>query len=581
MRPARRLLPDLSGRTCSRLLFWLRVGSLGLLPAACAEPAKVEWVSEAPTRPLGQPRGSISVCGPADQQFGAVDFAVSGTEASRTDFALGVALLHSFEYEAAEKVFGRIIRQDPGCVMAYWGVAMCKYHPLWTPPSPAELAQGAAAVAAARRRPAPTAREAAYLAAIGAFYQDYERTDHRPRALRFEQAMARVAARFPADEEAAIFHALALAAAADPADKSFATQRRAGAILQGLRPRAPRHPGLVHYLIHTYDYPELAALALPAAREYAAIAPSSAHAQHMPSHIFTRLGLWTEGIRSNAAAAAAARCYAESAALPGHWDEELHSLDYLIYAHLQQGDNALARQQLRYLASIRQVSPVTFKVAYALAAGPARYALENRQWAAAARLRPQQANLDWQRFPWQLAITHFARALGHARTAQPDSVRLDVQQLRTLRDTLAAQQNAYQAQQVQVQLLAAEAWLLLAQGQPAAALPRMQQAAALEARTEKHPVTPGEVLPARELLADLLLQLHRPAEALAAYEAALQQHPNRFNGLYGAAVAAQRAGDAPKARQYYQQLLRVAGAGQRPELAAARRFLAAPPSPAS
>ncbi|RAK70464.1 hypothetical protein [Hymenobacter edaphi] len=556
----------------------LLVYGLSLLPSACRQhnqAAPAGTLTE-----LSLKRGNLSVCGPAEQQFGRVAFEVSGPQSVQADVALAVSLLHSFEYDEAEKVFARVIDQAPDCAMAYWGVAMCSYHPLWTPPTPAELAKGARAVALAQRLPKKTAREAAYIDALAAFYQDHAHADHRTRSGRFEQAMARVAARFPTDPEAAIFYALALDAAADPADKTFRKQRKAGAILEGLQPQAPRHPGIVHYLIHTYDYPELAALALPAARQYAAVAPSSAHALHMPSHIFTRLGLWDECISSNLAAAASARCYAENAGLKGHWDEELHSVDYLAYAYLQQGDNRRAREQQRYLAAVREVSPVTFKVAYAFAAVPARYVLENKQWAAAARLRPQRAHLDWAQFPWQRAITHFARALGHARTQQPDSAQREIDHLAALRTTLSGQHNDYQARQVEVQLLAAEAWLALARGQSAEALRRMQQAADLENRTEKHPVTPGEVVPARELLADMLLQLRQPAPALAAYEADLQQHPNRFNGLYGAAGAAEQAGQPAKAAAYYQRLTEVARAAApaRPEVVAARAFLARHPA---
>jgi tetratricopeptide (TPR) repeat protein len=547
---------------------------LSLLLGAC----KPKSQATAPETGPGsrQPLRPISVCGPAEQQFGKVAFGTSCPAAVQADFTLALALLHSFEYEAAEKVFTRITEQAPGCAMAYWGIAMANYHPLWTPPTPAELAKGARAVARARELPGTSAREAAYIRAIAAFYQDHARLDHRTRSLRFEAGMAAVHRAFPADPEASIFYALALNAAADPADKSFRKQRQAGALLAALYPQGPDHPGIVHYLIHTYDYPELAAQALPAARRYAAIAPSSAHAQHMPSHIFTRLGLWAECIASNEAAAASARCYAENAGLPDHWDEELHAIDYLAYAHLQRGDNRQARAQWRYLTGVRQVTPMTFKVAYAFAAVPARYVLENRQWAAAARLQPHRANLDWQKFPWQRAITHFARALGAARTGQLDSARADVQQLAALHDTLSRQQDAYKAQQVQIQRLAATAWLRLAEGDSAGALARMRQAAALEDQTEKHPVTPGEVLPARELLADMLLQLGRPVEALAAYQATLRQHPNRFNALYGAAVAAERSQQPAQARSYYQQLVQLVPptGSPRPELAAARAYLA-------
>ncbi|WP_460574625.1 tetratricopeptide repeat protein [Hymenobacter coalescens] len=545
-----------------------------LLAGACHDTSRTPSAAEISAIDLK--RGNLTLCGPADQQLGAATFETSCGAGVRKDFNLGLALLHSFEYDEAEKVFAGIIAREPGCAMAYWGVAMCHYHPLWTPPTPTELAKGTQAMALAQRLPRKSAQEAAYIGATAAFYADWKQHDHRTRTLWFEQAMARVHADFPQDREATIFYALALNAAADPADKSFRKQKQAGALLQALYPNEPNHPGIVHYLIHTYDYPELAALGLPAARRYAAVAPSSAHALHMPSHIFTRLGLWSDCIASNLAATSAARCYAESAGLKGHWDEELHGLDYLTYAYLQQGDNQQALAQWRYLDTLRAVTPVNFKVAYAYAAIPARYVLENKQWAQATRLAPHPPGLDWEQYPWQAAIVHFARALGFARLGQPDSAGRELAELSRLHRVLLAQEDTYKANQVQIQLLAATAWQRLAEGQPAAALPLMEQAAELEARTEKHPVTPCEVLPARELLADMLLELNRPDEALQSYQADLRHHPNRFNGLYGAALAAERTGQPDQARRYYQQLTEVANApgANRPELAAARAFLA-------
>ncbi|WP_400191564.1 tetratricopeptide repeat protein [Hymenobacter sp. B81] len=545
----------------------------GLLPA-CRDSGRTPTAAE--IRAIDLKRGNLALCGPADRQLGSATFATSCGQAVQADFNLGLALLHSFEYDEAEKVFAGIIAREPGCAMAYWGVAMSSYHPLWTPPTPPELTKGARAIALARRLSGKSSREAAYIEALAAFYQDWPSTDHRSRSRRFEQAMARVHADFPQDREAAVFYALALNAAADPADKTYRQQKKAGALLQALYPGQPNHPGIVHYLIHTYDYPELAALGLPAARQYAAVAPSSAHALHMPSHIFTRLGLWSDCIASNLAATTAARCYAESAGIQGHWDEELHGLDYLAYAYLQRGDNRQARDQWRYLDTLQRVEPVNFKVAYALAAVPARYVLENRLWAEATRLPLRSRHLSWEQYPWQAAIVRFARGLGYARLGQPDSARRELAELARLHGVLLAQQDQYKADQVQIQRHAATAWLRLAEGQPAQALALMQQAADLEDRTEKHPVTPGEVLPARELLADMLLELNRPDEALQAYQADLRQHPNRFNGLYGAALAAERAGQPDQARRYYQQLTEVANApgANRPELAAARAFLA-------
>ena len=331
----------------------------------------------------------------------------------------------------------------------------------------------------------------------------------------------------------------------------------------------------MHYIIHSYDYPELAALALPAARKYASIAPSSAHAQHMPSHIFTRLGLWDECIHSNLVAASSAKCYAETAGIKGHWDEELHSLDYLVYAYLQKGENDLAKKQWNYLKTINEVSPVNFKVAYAYAAIPSRYVLENKLWKEAANLKAYAENVPWQNFPWQKAIIHFTRLLGSVHIGNIDSAKTELKNLNTIYDTLIIQKDSYKANQVLIQIKTAEAWILFKAGKNNEALKLMNTAADMEDKTEKHPVTPGEVIPARELLGDMLLQTNKPDKALEAYEANLKKHPNRFNGLYGAGLAAERSNNFEKAYSYYRQLTHVANSknSNRPELEAAKLFL--------
>lgn len=520
-------------------------------------------------------RGQLISCGPSEQQFGSLSFAITGNKSSRENFNLGLKLLHSFEYDEAEKVFARIIEQEPGCVMAYWGVAMSNFHPLWTPPLPAELTKGAAALAIARSLPAPSPRETAYVEALSSFYTAYDKIDHRSRCIRFEQSMNALRAAYPDDKEAKILYALSLVAAADPTDKTYQKQLQAGTILNTLYASYPDHPGIVHYLIHTYDAPGLATQALTAARRYASVAPSSAHALHMPSHIFTRLGLWMEGIQSNLHSVSSAQCYAQAAGIKGHWDEELHGLDYLVYGYLQTGDNQRASEQLRYLNSIKEIHPANFKVAYAFAAIPSRIVLENKRWSEAAALQAPKANFSWSGFPWQEAMLHFTRAMGSAHTGDLKAAQLEIEVLQRLRDTLLSQKDAYKANQVLVQVATARAWLHWKMGDKDSALHLMEQAAALEDKTEKHPVTPGEVLPARELLGDLLLELKDPARALVAYEANLKQHPNRFNGLYGAGLAAQQLGDTSKAGQYYRQLLAISRDSPegRPELAAAKRYL--------
>ena len=518
-------------------------------------------------------RGDIISCGPADKQFGLVAFDISGSEQVKKDFNFAIALLHSFEYDEAEKAFSKIIDEAPGCAMAYWGVAMSNYHPLWAPPSAAELKKGAKAIEIAQSIPKKSKREAGYINAIAAFYKDWDKTSHLTRAIAFEKEMEQLYTAWPQDKEAATFYALALDAAADPADKTYTNQKKAGAILTAMYADEPNHPGIAHYIIHTYDYPELAALALPTARKYASIAPSSAHALHMPSHIFTRLGLWDECIQSNLQSVASAKCYAETAGIRGHWDEELHGLDYLVYAYLQKGDNDNAKKQWDYLNSINEIYPPSFKVAYAFAAIPSRYVLENRQWKEAAGLKIHPTNIVWKNFQWEEAILHFARLMGAVHMGSMDSARAELRKLNVIHDSLIAQKDAYKANQVQIQLKMGGAWIQLKEGKKSEALALMTQAADMEDNTEKHPVTPCEVIPAGELLGDLLMQLNEPGKALLAYEASLQKHPNRFNGLYGAGLAAEKTGDKEKAAFYYRQLLTVTTNSARPELIAAKKFL--------
>jgi hypothetical protein len=420
--------------------------------------------------------------------------------------------------------------------MAYWGIAMCNFHPLWNPPTEAELQKGAKAIAIAKSINAKTQRESEYINAIGLYFSDWNKTDHNTRCVQFERAMEQLHKKYPDDIEAAIFYALALDAAANPTDKTYIKQKKAGSILNALYAKYPNHPGIIHYIIHTYDYPGLAQLALPAARKYASVAPSSAHALHMPSHFFTRLGLWDECIQSNLQSVDAAQCYAASSGIKGHWDEELHGLDYLVYAYLQKNEDSLAWEQVRYVKNIREVYPVNFKVAYAFAAVPSRYVLENRQWkdAAALQLHP---NFPWNEFPWQEAIIHFTRLLGFAHIHNINAANVELNKLDTLYSILVQQKDAYKANQVAIQMKSGNAWIDFKSGKREQALELMKTAASMEDSTEKHPVTPGEVLPARELLGDMYLELEQNENALQAYEAVLQRNPNRYNSIHGAAVA--------------------------------------------
>lgn len=517
-------------------------------------------------------RGDLILC--SGKQFGEVSFALSCQDGVRENFDLAVSLLHSFEYDEAEKAFVQVIDADPDCAMAYWGVAMSIYHALWAAPTEKELEKGSKILKIAESLP-KTTREKDYLDAIGAYFKDWSTIDHKTRALRYEQQMEGLYKRYRDDPEAAILYALALNSTADPADKNYTNQRKAGGILESIFPDQPNHPGIAHYIIHNYDNPVLAPLALNTARRYAEIAPASAHAQHMPSHIFTRLGYWDESIQSNLNSMEAARCYAEGAGIEGHWDEELHGMDYLVYAYLQKADNQKAGEQYEYLKTIKKVYPANFKIAYAFSAIPSRIALENKQWMAAANLELHNPEFPWEQFPWEKSVLHFARALGASRIGKIDLAEQELSTLQSLHGQLVAKNDTYKAKQVLIQIKGAQAWIQFAKGKRNEAVTLMKEAADLEDTTEKHPVTPGEVIPARELLGDLLLAMNKPSEALAAYEADLKGRPNRFNGLYGAAMAAKNAGDTRKAKTYYESLLKLVEGSEsdRPEILAARAFV--------
>lgn len=502
-------------------------------------------------------RGEVVSCGPQDGEiYGSVSFNASVPDSLKKDFNIAVALLHSFEYDEAEKMFSRIIDSAPGCAMAYWGVAMCNFHPLWFPPTPHELQKGNNAIQVARSIKEKTKRESEYIEAIGKFYEHADQLGHKSRVLNFEKAMEKIYQDYPSDAEATIFYALALDAAADPSDKSYTNQRKAFALLQPIFEKEPLHPGIAHYIIHNCDYPGLAELALPAARKYASIAPASAHAQHMPSHIFTRLGLWDECIQSNLVSVSAAKCYAEKAKIKGHWDQELHGMDYLVYAYLQKGQDNLALQQLSYMETINEAYPVNAIAAYAFAAVPARCILERKMWKEAAALSLHPANFPWEKFPWQEAIIHFARSLGAVNRNSLDEAKAEGDTLKILYTKLAKQADkTAEAAQVAVQIMASDAWVQYKEGNNEKGLQLMQEAANMEDSKEKHPVTPGEIAPARELLGEMLLQMNKPSLALDAFETDLETRPNRFNALYGAGVSSERAGNKEKATFYFKKFL--------------------------
>ncbi|MEJ7643424.1 MAG: tetratricopeptide repeat protein [Chryseolinea sp.] len=522
-------------------------------------------------------RGDIALCSSRDGEFGTVSLNLSCSDKVRANMNLGTALLHSFEYTEAEKVFAKVIDEDPRCVMAYWGVAMSNFHPLWEVPAEDELKKGERVIALARSlTTGKSFRESDYLEAIGAFYEHWDSLDHSTRVNKFVTASENVYKKYPEDTEAAIFYALALRAAADPKDKTFEKQKNAGNILTSILEKNPNHPGISHYIIHTFDYPELATLALPAARKYAAIAASSAHAQHMPSHIFTRLGLWDEGIQSNLNSVTAAKCYAENVGMKGHWDEELHGLDYLLYGYLQKADDQKAAEQIKYLKSIDVIFPQSSKVAYSMAAMPTRYALERKNWKDASELTLNSSTLPWEKFPWEKANIHFGRILGAVHLKKTDLARKELKALQDIYSKLAETKQTYKANVVDIQIKAAEGWIAWSKGKEDDAIALMKQAADMEDATEKHPVTPGEVIPARELLGDLYLTIGQHANALNAYESDLKRHPNRFNGLYAAGMACEKLNDHTNAAKFYQNALDLTegSSSERPEIIHARSFVA-------
>jgi hypothetical protein len=511
----------------------------------------------------------------ASEKLGRVNFSVSCKPGVRIQFNRATALLHSFWYEEAEKAYVGVAKSDPGCAMAYWGVAMSLYHPVWAPATAEELQKGRAAVAQAKSIGGATQREKDYLAAIEVFYKDSDKLPHRERALAYEQAMEHVYLSNPNDHEAAIFYALSLLGTASLSDKTYEKQKKAAAILNKVLPLEPQHPGVTHYLIHSFDYPQLAELALPAARRYAKIAPSSPHAQHMPSHIFTRLGLWQESIQSNLASAATAQKHMAMTHPGAVSFDQLHAMDYLVYAYLQGAQDTEARRILDQ-ANHDKVDQQVFQAAYAWAAIPARYAIERRRWAEAAQLELYPANFPWNKFRYAEAITWFARALGAARSNNAIAARGDVEKLSTIQRELSEAKEIYWADQVEIQRQEATAWLLHTEGKNDEALSQMRSAVALEAATEKRPVTPGPITPARESLGDLLIELNQPQQALQEFAASLKDSPNRFNGLFGAARAAELLGDKRTAAAYYEKLivLTAKADSDRPELRKLKEFLA-------
>jgi hypothetical protein len=492
---------------------------------------------------------SLLATGPAvaheAKELGTVHFPTSCTPKAQELFDQAMLFQHSFWYSASARAFEDVLRADPQCAIAYWGYAQSLLANPFNPTPAKNLPLGVETVRRGQAVGAKTRRENDYIASIGAYYAGYDKLDQRKRVQNYLAAMEKLAKTYPEDDEAQIYYALALDMAASPSDKTYANQLKAAAILEPIFKRKPRHPGVAHYLIHTYDYPPIAARGLDAAKRYAEIAEAAPHAQHMPSHIFTRVGYWKESVESNTAAARIAKAEKEP-------DDQLHASDYMVYAYLQMGQESKAREVIEEMVTVTGFNAERNTGPFALAASPARYAVERSDWKAASQLEVRPT-----KFAYVEAITRFARALGAARGGNPEAAKQEIARLTELRDKLRAANDAYWADQVDIQLQAANAWTLYAEGRHAEALAAMTNAAEAEDKTEKGTVTPGPLAPAREMLGAMLLEHGAYADALAAFEATLKKEPNRLVATAGAAKAAEKAGDAAKASAYHAWLLRL------------------------
>jgi hypothetical protein len=523
------------------------------LLAATAGLAALALTSPGPTAALGE----------ADQQLGNVHFETSCNAVAQRRFDRAMRYQHSYWYLNAMEVFEDALKADPTCAMAHWGIALTLMdNPHNAIPRP-NLAPGLAAIEKAKAMKAKTERERDYIDALMVMYADYDKLSHTQRMRLLRDAQARVAAKYPDDDEAQIAYAITLNTSADLNDKTYAQQSKGAAILEPISKRLPQHPGVTHYLIHLYDYPATAQKGLDAANRYAKIAPAAPHAQHMPSHIYTRVGYWKESIDSNIASVKAAK--AEKSV--GNY---LHAQDYMVYAHLQLGQDKQARSVMDEMVKETDFKATVAAADYALAASPARYALERGDWNAASQLSVRPSNLSYV-----TALSHFARALGAARSGKPDAAKADVVKLAELSDKLREGKDLYWSEIVDIQRQVAAAWVLNADGKHDDALKAMSAAADAEDKTEKAAITPGPLAPARELYGEMLLELGMLKEALAAFEATKAKEPNRLRGYAGAARAAEKLGDRATAKANYEKLIKLVGQPQsdRAEVKAAYQFL--------
>jgi hypothetical protein len=499
-----------------------------------------------------------------DEQLGSVHFKTSCNEVAQRRFDRGMRYQHSFWYLSAKEIFEEAIEADPTCAMAYWGIALTYMdNPHNAIPQP-NLAPGIAAITKAKEMGAATERERDYIDALMVMYAGYDKIPHAQRMRALRDAQARVAAKYPDDDEAQIAYAITLNTSADLNDKTYTQQTKGAAILEPISQRLPQHPGVTHYLIHLYDYPATAQKGLDAANRYAKIAPAAPHAQHMPSHIYTRVGYWKESIDSNAASVKAAK----SEKSVGNY---LHAQDYMVYAHLQLGQDNQARSVIDDMMKETDFKATVAAADYALAASPARYAVDREDWDGASQLTVRPSRLNFA-----MAVSHFARALGAARSGKPEAAKADIQKLAELRDTLRDAKDNYWAEIVDIQRQVAVAWVLHAEGKHDEAVKAMGAAADAEDKTEKHAITPGPLAPARELYGFMLLDRGMTKEALTAFEATKAKEPNRFQGFAGAAKAAELLGDKEVARQNCQRLVTLTANAdaERPQIAAAKKYLA-------
>jgi tetratricopeptide (TPR) repeat protein len=518
-------------------------------------------------------------------KVGTIHFPNSCTKPVQPEFLRGVALLHSFFYGEARRVFEAVVEREPGCAMAHWGVAMTYFRPLWTPPSADEIKLALASIENAEAATSTTARERDYIAALATLYRTPVEASSGTlvqschgvavstvRRTEYVAAMEQLHRKYPKDAEAAAFYALALLKP-NPRPDDVPVHLKAAGILEKLWKQNRNHPGVVHYLIHAYDYPPLAKQGLPAADHYARIAPWVPHVLHMPSHIYTRLGMWEQSLASNRASAEAARAYGAKYHPGATYFEELHALDYLVYAHLQRGEDADAREIVDYLMGVKKTWPEhDFAVAYAVGAVPARYAIERQAWKEAAAL-PRPARHLVAQFPFDAAHVEFARAVGQIRLGDVRGAKKTAARIRELGEASTDPRAAYFRRQLEIQHLAVAGLIAQADGRTDEAIALLRYAADEDDALGKHPVSPGNIYPVRELLGELMLELDRPAEALAAFEQSLQLNPGRLGALRGAARASKQAGKPERARTYYEQILAQAGHSHRPEVAAARTFL--------